>query len=108
MQATEPAATAADQHDRLVGGELRAIISRAIDALPKRRREVFVLVRYYGLTHREAAKVLDLAPQTVANHLGMALADLRLSLVRYLPDYYRSSEAESHYSPHRAVAAIGK
>ena len=82
-------------HDHLISGELRRIIEEAINALPKRRREVFVLVRYHGLSHRETARILDLAPQTVANHLGMALADLRISLARYLPDYYQSSDVVS-------------
>jgi len=60
--------------------ELRELISRALGALPKRRREVFVLVRVHGLSHREVAELLDIAPQTVANHLGMALAELRDAL----------------------------
>jgi RNA polymerase sigma-70 factor (ECF subfamily) len=63
--------------------ELGNIIARAVDALPPRRRDVFVLVRYHGLSYREAAQVLDLAPQTVANHLSMALANLRDSLAPY-------------------------
>ena len=79
-------------HDDAVRGELMSIIESAVNALPLRRREVFVLIRYHGLSHREVAKVLDLAPQTVANHLGMALADLRISLAPYLPDYFLSSE----------------
>ena len=63
--------------------ELGEIIARAVRALPPRRREVFVLVRHHGLSYREAAQVLDLAPQTVANHLSMAMADLRDSLAPY-------------------------
>jgi RNA polymerase sigma-70 factor (ECF subfamily) len=94
-------------HDRLVGGELRAIIEAAVNALPKRRREVFVLVRYHGLTHREVAETLELAPQTVANHLGMALADLRVSLAPYLPDYFCSSAAaDERFQLHRAVGGM--
>ncbi len=72
--------------------ELGLIISRAVDALPPRRRDVFVLVRYHGLSYREAAHLLDLAPQTVANHLSMALADLRDSLAPYF--YSRIDEPQ--------------
>jgi len=72
--------TAAEHVER---EELGRIIARAVDTLPPRRRDVFVLVRYHGLSYREAAQVLDLAPQTVANHLSMALADLRDSLAPY-------------------------
>ena len=93
--------------DDFVRRELRARIEEAIDALPKRRREVFVLVRYHGLSHRETAKILDIAPQTVANHLGMALADLRVSLARYLPDYYRSSDVTTDIEfRHPAVGGV--
>jgi RNA polymerase sigma-70 factor (ECF subfamily) len=74
--------------DHTASAELRTIIEAAINSLPQRRREVFLLVRYHGLSHREVAEMLGLAPQTVANHLGMALDDLRASLVPYLPDYY--------------------
>lgn len=96
-------------HDRIVGAELGAIIARAVNALPKRRREVFVLIRYHGLTHRETAKVLDLAPQTVANHLGMALTDLRKTLARYLPDYHHSSDLVTTCPrTHRAVGGFGQ
>jgi RNA polymerase sigma-70 factor (ECF subfamily) len=66
--------------------ELRSILTRAVDSLPERRREVFVLVRHYGLSYRETAAVLDLAPQTVANHLTLAVADLRRLLRPYLYD----------------------
>jgi RNA polymerase sigma-70 factor (ECF subfamily) len=63
--------------------EIQAAIWRAVESLPQRRREVFVLVRHHGLSYREAAAVLDVAPQTVANHLTMALSDLRKTLAPY-------------------------
>jgi len=59
---------------------LRVLLERAMRALPERRREVFVLVRCHGLSHREVAKLLGLSPQTVANHLSLALSDLRDAL----------------------------
>jgi len=70
------------------GAELRAALAAAVAALPPRRREVFLLVRHRGLSHQEVAQVLDLAPQTVANHLGLALADLRRALA---PSWCRSA-----------------
>jgi len=60
--------------------ELAGVIARAIEALPRRRREVFLLVRHHGLSYAEVADALELAPQTVANHMSMALADLRAAL----------------------------
>lgn len=75
--------------------ELARAVARAVDALPERRREVFVLVRYHGLSYRETADALALSPQTVANHLSLALADLRAALGPYY--YERTNE------PHRTL-----
>jgi len=95
-------------YEQVAEGELTAIIEKAIDALPERGREVFRLVRYQGLSHREVAETLDLAPQTVANHLGMALADLRVLLAPYLPDYYcPSATADQRLQTPRAIGAYG-
>lgn len=60
--------------------ELRIVAEEAISRLPPRRQEVFRLVREGGLTYREVARVLGLSPQTVANLMSLALADLRASL----------------------------
>jgi len=57
----------------------------ALEALTPGRREVIELVRLRGLTHREAAEALDLSPQTVANRMTLALADLRVLLADVLP-----------------------
>jgi len=80
--------------EELESREMRSIITRAVDSLPQRRREVFILVHHYGLSYRETASVLELAPQTVANHLTLALADLRKQLVPYL--YDRAGPSDPH------------
>jgi len=76
-----PARRSAPLPDELAeDAECRALLAAAVEALPDRRREVFVLVRFHGLSHREVAQALDLSPQTVANHLHLALTDLRAAL----------------------------
>lgn len=67
-------------HDVLAGDELRGALSRAIEALPERRREVFVLRCIHDLSYKEIAEVMDISPQTVANQLSQALATLRRTL----------------------------
>lgn len=64
--------------------ELRAIIERAIESLPDRRREAFVLAHLQNMPHREIAEIMGISPQTVANQISTALAQLRESLAPYL------------------------
>ncbi|MGD8277294.1 MAG: RNA polymerase sigma-70 factor [Gemmatimonadota bacterium] len=66
--------------------ELRRAAAAAVEALPPKRREVFRLARVEGLSYPEIAEVMGLAQQTVANHMSLALADLRLALRAFLPD----------------------
>lgn len=67
----------ANPEEVLTGKELLASFREAVEGLPARRREVFELVRLRGLTHGEAAEVLDLSYRTVANHLRLAMRDVR-------------------------------
>jgi RNA polymerase sigma-70 factor, ECF subfamily len=61
----------------LQGEELRTQLERAIEGLPPRRREIFLLARFDGLGYREIAEVLGISIQTVANQMSSALAELR-------------------------------
>jgi RNA polymerase sigma-70 factor (ECF subfamily) len=84
--------------------EIKDIIARAVASLPQRRREVFILVRYHGLSYRETAAVLDLSVQTVANHLTMALADLRNLLTPHLYDRADPlNESQTHETTDRSA-----
>lgn len=64
--------------------ELRWAATQAVNALPPRRREVFVLARFHGLSYREIGQALDIAPQTVANQMATALATLKGALAPFL------------------------
>lgn len=67
-------------------------LARAVAALPERRRHVFVLARFDGLSYREIAEVLGISAQTVANQMSAALADLRRELAPYLGDSARATK----------------
>jgi RNA polymerase sigma-70 factor, ECF subfamily len=71
---------------RLEAEETLAALTRAIDTLPVRRREAFLLVHAHGLSYREAAEVMGTAPQTVANQVAAALAEVRRILGMALAD----------------------
>lgn len=54
-----------------------ARVSDAIDALPTRCREAFLLARLDGLTHAEIAARMGVSARTVENHVALALLRLR-------------------------------
>lgn len=66
-------------------GELRAALEAALAALPPRRREAFILVRIQGLSLTEAAEIMGVIPQTVANQAYHAALEMSAYLAPYLP-----------------------
>jgi RNA polymerase sigma-70 factor (ECF subfamily) len=77
------------------GAELQRVAAAAVERLPERRREVFRLVRQEGLSYQEVAEIMALSPQTVANHMSLAMADLRTVLRPFLSGGGRSDEEEA-------------
>jgi RNA polymerase sigma-70 factor, ECF subfamily len=65
--------------------EVRVALQEAIETLPPRRREVFVLFHLQDLSHREIGEILGIRPQTVANHLHDAALEMRGLMKRFLP-----------------------
>jgi RNA polymerase sigma-70 factor (ECF subfamily) len=68
---------------QLTDQELQGVIEVAIDALPPRCREVFVLSRFEGLSYLEISRALDISPKTVENQISKALMLLRSALQTY-------------------------
>lgn len=59
---------------------------RAIDDLPPRAQQTYMLHREDGLTYREIAKVMDITVKTVESQMSRALDILRSRLRDKLPD----------------------
>jgi RNA polymerase sigma-70 factor (family 1) len=72
----------ADLDTSALGDRLRVWI----EEMPERRREAFMLSRFEGLSHEEIARVMNLTPRTVNNHIVLALQDLRGRLHAYETD----------------------
>ncbi|MEO8448763.1 MAG: RNA polymerase sigma-70 factor [Gemmatimonadota bacterium] len=68
----------------LEADQLAAAASKAIAALPERRRDVFVLGHFHGLSYKEIAEALGITRRTVANHMSLALNELRRDLAVFL------------------------
>lgn len=52
-------------------------VEKAIQALPERRRLIFILSRYEDMTYKEIAKFLDISVNTVETQISRALSALR-------------------------------
>ena len=66
--------------------ELNQSLADAIQQMPEKRRIVFEHCFIHELTYRETAEILDLAPKTIENHMGLALRDIRKMLKPFLKD----------------------
>jgi RNA polymerase sigma-70 factor (ECF subfamily) len=79
--AEEPAQALADPRPSpeavLLSREEIAVLRRAIDELPPRRREVFLLHKFEALSYAEIAQHLGIARNTVMVHMVRSLAHLK-------------------------------
>jgi RNA polymerase sigma-70 factor (ECF subfamily) len=71
--------TGEDHHPdaRIIEHETRRKIDEILEAMPTQRRTVYRLSREEGLTYREIADRLGIAPGTVHRHMSIALEELR-------------------------------
>jgi RNA polymerase sigma-70 factor (ECF subfamily) len=67
----------------LHGADLRDAIEEAIDELPARRRQIFLLSRRHNLTYAQIAEVLDISERTVETQIRRSLQALRECASKY-------------------------
>lgn len=75
---------ACDPHGLYVD-EIRQIVRRTLNALPRQTREIFWLNRMGNLTVNEIAERRRISPKTVEYHITKTLKILRVALKDYLP-----------------------
>jgi len=67
------------------GNDIEQIITRAIESLPPKCREIFILSKMDGKKYREIAQKLNISESTVENQMRIALRKLREQLKDYMP-----------------------
>lgn len=63
--------------------ELKQVIYRAIDQMPDKCREVFMLCRIDQRPHKEIAALLDISTKTIENQMTKALKILKKAVEEY-------------------------
>ncbi|MQA91874.1 MAG: sigma-70 family RNA polymerase sigma factor [Gemmatimonas sp.] len=81
--------------------QLEAAIQEAVGDLSPRRRESFTLFHLQGLSYREVGEIMGVRPQTAANYVQAALADLRIALVPYYDGIGPPEGISDHHPPSR-------
>jgi RNA polymerase sigma-70 factor (ECF subfamily) len=71
------------QPDLFVESELQQQIAKAMEKLPERTREIFMMSRFKGLSNDEIATQLDISKRTVETQISNALKILREELKEY-------------------------
>src|SRR5262249_32317855 len=60
--------------------EIVRVVRQAVDALPVRRREAFVLRWQHQLSHQEIAQIMGVTVKAVERHLTLSIQVLRATL----------------------------
>ena len=63
--------------------DMEARLQKLIDQIPERRREIFFLSRFEGLSYRQIAERLNISENTVDSQIRNALAFLRKEFRKY-------------------------
>ena len=72
------------EEDLWTKNELSELIQRAVEDLPPRCREIFMMSRHENFKIAEIAEKLDISKRTVETQISKALKILRIKLVDYL------------------------
>ena len=69
-----------ETQDEIIANDLRQFISRALQQLTPRQREIFQMSRERQMSHREIAEVLGISVNTVQESISISLRTLRTYL----------------------------
>lgn len=66
-----------DSSKKLEAKELQDLLSQAIDELPPRRKEIYLLKNEEGKSYQDIAEEMNISTHTVKNHLSSAVVAIR-------------------------------
>lgn len=72
-----------DTKDTILVNDLRQLISRALQQLTPRQREIFEMSRERQMSHREIAETLGISANTVQESISISLRTLRTYLEKH-------------------------
>ena len=82
MSSRQPTHVAENREEhQLLRKEFWQQIQKVIDRMPEQRRNIYLLSRDKGQSHKEIAEQLSLSPATVRNHLNLALQFIRREML---------------------------
>ena len=76
-----------DTKNNILLNDLKEIISKALEQLTPRQREVFEMSREAQLSHKEIAEALGVSVNTVQEHISSSLKIIRSYLTKYSDTY---------------------
>ena len=71
--------------DGLAEDNIKDIIEKALNALPERCREIFILSKLEGKKQKEIAEELNVSVKTIETQMTIAYKKLREELKNHLP-----------------------
>ncbi len=77
-------ALADDAASSIMENELEDAILNAVEHLPEKCKNVFMMSRIEGFNHKEISKELNISTKTIENHITKALRHMRLHLRDFL------------------------
>jgi len=83
--------------------QLAARVLAVLEALPPRRRDVFVLSRVYGYSREDIARELHITEAAVAKHVVRASVDCAQALARLAADLHEDTTSNTSPCPFQAA-----
>lgn len=71
---------------KIQADQLSSVVTHAVNALPERCRQVFMLSRFEDMTYKEIADTMDISVKTVENQIIKALKHLRAAIAEFRAD----------------------